>query len=84
MRDRKKIIPLFGKGEGFIAPVLGYKKYEEIATKTWGEGSKRYYPWVKKKFNIPTEDAEEAAKFLIVATTLSHGPEFTAEIVEAT
>ena len=84
MGARKHIIPLLGKGEGIIAPVLGYKKYEEIATKTWGEGSKWYYPWVKKKFTIPVEDAKGAAKFLIVATTLSHGPEFTAEIAEAT
>jgi len=84
MRGRKHIIPLLGKGEGIIAPVMGHEKYEEITTKTWGEGSKWYYPWVKKRFNIPVEDAEEAAKFLIVATTLSHGPEFTAEIVEAT
>ena len=78
------VAPEMGKGEGWIAPVLGWEKVEEIATKIWAEGGRKFYPWVKETFNIPVEDAIGAAKLSIVAGRLVQGPEMEGEIVEAT
>ena len=78
------IAPEMGKGEGYIAPVLGWEKVEEIATKIWTEGASKSFPWVKDTFNIPVEDAIGAAKLSIVAAILHMGPEFKGKYVEKT
>ena len=75
---------LMGKGEGIVAPVLGWEKYEEVSTKTWGEGGRKLYSLVKEMFNIPVEDAVGAAKLQIVAGSLIQGPELKGGMVEAT
>lgn len=75
---------LMGKGEGIFAPVMGWEKYEEISTKTWGEGGKRIFPWFKETFNIPVEDAIGAAKLYIVTCFLTAGPEDKFEMAEET
>jgi len=75
---------LMGKGEGIISPLMGWEKYDEVSIKTWGEGGKRFLPWVKETFNIPVEDAIGADKLVIVAGKLLQGPEFESETVEAT
>ena len=68
------LMPLLGKGEGFISPVMGLDKFQEIIDKSLAETGKRYYPWVKQTFNISVEDAIGAVKFVIVAGTLQSGP----------
>jgi hypothetical protein len=73
-----------GKGEGIISPLMGWEKYDEVSRKTWGEGGRRFLPWVKERFNIPVEDAIEADKLTEVAATLTSGPEQAFKIVEAT
>jgi hypothetical protein len=75
---------LMGKGEGIISPLMGWEKYDEISIKTWGEGGKRFLPWVKETFNIPVEDAIEAEKLSDVTSALIQGPEFENETIEAT
>ena len=84
LRGSKDMAPLLGEGEGIIAPVWGWEKYLEINTKIFGEGSKRFYPWVKEAFNIPVEDAIGAVKLLIVSAIIAFGPLTDIEIVEAT
>ena len=78
------VAPEMGTGEGWIAPVLGWEKVEEIATKVWTEGGRKFFPWVKEMFNIPVEDAIGAAKLSIVASRLMLGPETEFEYIEAT
>ena len=78
------VAPEMGTGEGWIAPVLGWEKVEEIATKVWTEGGRKFYPWVKETFNIPVDDAIEAAKLVWVAARLAFGDELETENVEAT
>ena len=77
-----KARPLLGIGEGIIAPIMGWEKYDEINAKIHGEGGKRVLPYVKETFNIPVEDAIGAAKLYIVAVPLHRGPETKMEIVE--
>jgi hypothetical protein len=72
------------KDEGVIAPVLAWDKLEEIYEKIFGDGGKRLFPMVKEMFNIPVENAIDAAKLVAVAGTLMEGPEYTIELVEAT
>jgi len=79
-----KAAHLLGIGEGIISPIWGWEKYEEINTKIWAEGGKKFWPIVKEMFNIPVEDAIGAVKLRIVATTLTNGPELQYEIVEST
>ena len=68
MRDLKTVMPLLGKGEGFIAPVMGYEKYLEINMKIYTEGGKMRFPLIKEKFNLPVEDALDAAKLVEIAS----------------
>ena len=82
LRGMKYILPLLGKGEGILAPVLAREKYEEISEKIWGDGGRRLIPWVKETFNISVEDAIGAAKLIIVAAAIIQGPENEYEIVE--
>ena len=83
-RGTKHIAPLLGKGDGIAAPVWGWEWWEDIAKRVWGEGGKRFYPWLKQKFNIPVEDALGAVNLVIIAAKLLGGPEWEAEIIEAT
>lgn len=83
LRGVKNIMPLLGKGEGFISPVMGLEKFQEIIDKALAETGKRYYPWVKQTFNMSIEDAIGAAKLIFVAGTLQSSPENESEIVEA-
>ena len=83
LRDLKAVMPLLGKGEGIIAPVMGYEKYLEINTKIYTEGGKKMFQMVKERFNIPVEDAIGAYTLYIVAAILQNGPEFIAELIEA-
>jgi len=75
---------LFATEEGVIAPSMAWEKYEEINTKIWSEGGRKFIPWVKGMFNIPVEDAIGADKLIEVAAALMVGPELETEIVEAT
>jgi len=84
LRDLKTVVPLLGKGEGIISPVLGVEKWYEIDKKAFAEGARQFYPWVKETFNIPVDDAIGAAKLVWVAGRLAFGDELTTEIVEAT
>ena len=80
-----KIMPfILGKDEGIFAPVWGWERWKEIATKVIVEGAKRFEQWVKETFNIPVEDAVGAAKLSKVSLILLFGPECEIEIVEAT
>jgi hypothetical protein len=82
IRGANFIVPLLGLGEGIIAPVMGWEKYEEITEKIWGDGGKRFIPRIKEMFNISVKNAIEAAKLLIAAATLLQGPEHTGQIIE--
>lgn len=73
LRGSKTMVPLLGIGEGIIAPVMGWEKWEEIQRKIWGEGGQNFAPWVKETFNIPVEDAMEAAKLVTVIAPLLGG-----------
>lgn len=75
---------LFGKGEGILAPVMAYEKAMEISAKIMDELSRKFFPWVKEMFNIPVEDAVEAAQLIWVAGILYTGPERESEIFEET
>ena len=82
LRGDKITPPLLGLGEGVIAPVMGWEKWVEIQVKIWGDGSKLMAQMIKETFNIPVEDAAEAANFYIAVATLLVGPEVTAEVIE--
>ena len=83
-RGVKTVMPLLGKEEGYISPVWGLEKFEEIGVKVFAEGGRKMLPMVKETFNIPVEDAVEAAKLVMVAIKLLAGPEIKYEIVEKT
>ena len=78
------MVLLLGKGEGIISPLMGFEKFAEITKKVLGESGRKFFPWVKEKFKITVEDVINAVKLIIVAATLLDGPEYSAEIVEAT
>jgi hypothetical protein len=84
LRGGKSVAPLLGKAEGFITPIWGMEKFLEIVTKIFSDGGRKLFPFIKEIFNIPVEDAVDAAKMFWVAGTLTNGPEFESEIVEAT
>jgi len=52
--------------------------------KVFAEGGRKMLPMVKKTFNMPVDDAVDAAKLVMVAIKLLAGPEITYEIVEKT
>ena len=84
LRGDKIFAPSLAKGEGIIAPVLGKEKWIEINSNFAVEGGRQLCSMVQKMFNMPVEDAIGAAKLYIVAAILFTGPEYAAEIVEAT
>ena len=67
-----------------LLEIVGKEKYTEIEAKIWGEGGKIFIPMIKEAFNIPVEDAIEAANLIKVVVALGMGPECTSEIVEET
>ena len=83
LRGLKILELLSGKDEGVIAPVLAWDKYEEINEMIFGDGGRQMFLWAKETFNIPVEDAIDAAKLKIVTAKLMCGPEQEVEIVEA-
>ena len=84
LRMMKTSAPLLGKDEGILSLLSGWEKEVEVKKKIWEEGAKKMFPWITETFNIPVEDAVEAANFSIVVATLMMGPEEEDEIVEAT
>ena len=82
LQGEKIVAPEMGKDEGITAPVLGAEKWIEINVKTTGEGILQFIPYVKETFNIPVENAVEAAKLIMVVPILMFGPEFKCELVE--
>lgn len=81
LRAVKIIMPLLGMGEGITAPVLAKEKWQEINEKIQSEGGKQFFPMVKEMFNMPVEDAVDAAKLAIVVNYLFMGPEMEMERV---
>ena len=75
IRGEKIIAPELGKEKGFISPVRGLEKWEEIHVKIFGDGAKLMFPWVKETFNIPVENAIDADYLETVVNTLLLGPE---------
>jgi len=85
LRDRKKFFPLLAEGEGIIAPVSALEKFREMSAQMrFSESYVMAMLRLKEMLNISVEDAIGAAKLRIVVGTFQHGPELTAEIVEAT
>jgi len=84
IRGEKFTAPLLGKEDGFISPVRGAEKWDEITDKIIGDASRKMMPMVKEMFNIPVEDAIGAANLLHVHIALAWGPELKGRIVEAT
>jgi hypothetical protein len=84
IRGEKIIAPDMGRAEGFTLPALGVEKWTEINQRIFGDGAKRFFPWVKEMFNIPVKNAIEAAKLETVVGTLFCGPEQENEYPEAT
>ena len=84
LRGVKTVMPLLGTEEGFISPVRGLEKFQEITDKIVTEGGKKLIPWIKEMFNIPVEDALGAMELWNVWGDLAYGPEWETEIVEAT
>ena len=67
--------PQFGRGEGIVAPVTGWEKYQEIQEKIFSEGGMKFISWVKETFNIPVEDAIGADNLSTVTGALQNGPD---------
>jgi len=44
IRGEKIVAPELGKEEGFISPVRGLEKWEEIHVKIFGDGAKLMFP----------------------------------------
>ncbi|WP_287587780.1 hypothetical protein [Candidatus Borrarchaeum sp.] len=80
----KNLPAILGTEDGFISPVRGWEKHEEVTPKIYGEIARKFFPWVEKMFSIPVEDIIGVTKLYIVATTFLMGPEFTTEIIETT
>ena len=83
-RILKTSTPFLGKDDGILSLLSGWEKEIEIKAKIYAEAGRRMYPFVKEMFNIPLENAVDAAKFQLVIVTLLTGPELKGEIVEAT
>ena len=62
LRGSKTVVPLLGKGEGVFAPVMGWRKYKEIVNRIMGESVKNLHHRVKEMFDLPIENAKDAAK----------------------
>jgi hypothetical protein len=82
LRGVKTVMPLLGKEEGFISPVRGWEKWEEIIDKIQAEGAKRMYSRIKETFNIPVENAVDAFNLVRVVAVLVYGPDWEFEFVE--
>ena len=70
LRGSKSMPTWLGKEEGILSPVWGWEKWVEILTKMMADGSKRFFTWVKERFNIPVEDLIDAFDFSTVVNTL--------------
>jgi len=75
---------LLSTEEGVIAPIMAWEKFDEILTKIMGDGAKKLFPWVKKRFNISVEDAIGAYKLEYIANELLTGPEGEDEVFVVT
>ncbi len=84
LRGVKTVMPILGTEEGFISPVRGLEKFQEIIDKVQAEGGKKLYTWVKETFNLPVEDAIEADLLFTVVGALAFGSEWETEYVEKT
>ncbi len=80
---KKTSVPIMGKGEGIIELVDGWKKWREITGRIYSAVGTMSYPEIKETFNVPVNDAIDAAKLYILARTLLAGPEMEPEIIEA-
>jgi hypothetical protein len=81
LRGSKTIVPIMGREEGIIAPILGFEKFEEILAKVFYELGRHIYLYAKQTFNVPVCDAMEAAKLGVVVESLISGPEWEREYV---
>jgi hypothetical protein len=70
--------------EQVLVETLGMEKYQEMQKKIWGGGSKMSFPKMKEAFNLPVENAIDAANLAWVIATAQMGPEVEGETVEAT
>ena len=77
-------MPTMGEENGFISPVRGLEKFQEIMKKIYVEGGSKLYRWVKETFNMPLENALDADNLQYVVIRLQSGPEYETETVEAT
>ena len=84
LRGVRTVMPLLGTEEGFISPVRGLEKFQEITDKIVAESGKKAIPRFKETFNMPVEDAVGAYMLFLVWGELAYGPECEIEIVEAT
>ena len=66
IRGEKIIAPLLGKGEGILSPIWGAEKWQEIHIKIFGDGGKLLFQMFTEMFNIPIENAIDAAKLSMV------------------
>ena len=83
-RMLKTSTPFLGKDEGILSLLSGWEKEVEIKEKIFGDSGRKMFPWIKETFNIPVDDALKAAKLFEVAASLTQGPEYVRETVEAT
>lgn len=82
LRGSKTVVPLLGRGEGVFAPVMGWEKYKEIVIRVMGESVKNLHHRVKEMFDLPVENAVDAAKLHTVVGKLQSGPESEYELIE--
>ena len=70
------------RGETILAPIVGAEKWKEINVGIYGEGGKLLFPMIKDNFNVPVENALDAANLAIVVATVTLGPGGEGEFVE--
>lgn len=83
-RILKTSTPFLGKDDGIFSLLSGWDKETEIKWKVYAESGRKMYPFVKEMFNIPVENAVEAANLEVLTGILLMGPETQCDIVEAT
>jgi hypothetical protein len=85
LRGERLIAPELGTGKDIISPLWIKEKWYEINEKILGDAGRNMMPMVKEMFNIPVENAIDAAKLATVVVALIVGPEQEYwEIVEET
>ena len=75
LRGDKKTAPLLGSAEGFISPLHSKEKWFKIQEKVLCDVALEGMMQTKEMFNIPVEDAIDAAKLVMVVAILLYGPE---------